>query len=56
MQFPAGGALDGMSVFRVSAISLEPNWVHLRYTNRKPQARLVAVETEIESRSASTSP
>jgi hypothetical protein len=56
MQFPAGGALDGMSVFRVSAISLEPNWVHLRYTNRKPQARLVAVETETESTSASASP
>jgi hypothetical protein len=56
MQFPAGGALDGMSVFRVSAISLEPNWVHLRYTNRKPQARLVAVETETESNTATTSP
>jgi hypothetical protein len=56
MQFPAGGALDGMSVFRVSAISLQPNWVHLRYTNRKPQARLVAVEADAGSRSASTSP
>ena len=56
MQFPAGGALDGMSVFRVSAIWVEPNWVHLRYTNRKPQARLVAVETHTESKPASTSP
>ncbi|HYO24739.1 MAG TPA: hypothetical protein VEQ85_07300, partial [Lacipirellulaceae bacterium] len=45
MQFPAGGALDGMSAFRVAAIHLEPNWVHLRYTNRKPQATLVRGET-----------
>jgi hypothetical protein len=37
LQFPAGGALDGMSAFRVASVTLEPNWVHLRYTNRKPQ-------------------
>jgi hypothetical protein len=45
MQFPAGGALDGMSAFRVASASLEANWVHLRYTNRQPKAELVKTES-----------
>jgi hypothetical protein len=50
MQFPAGGALDGMSGFRVAGARLEPNWVHLRYTNRKPHAALVV--DEVSARAA----
>jgi hypothetical protein len=42
LQFPAGGALDGMSAFRAASVRLEPNWIHLRYTNRKPSNTLVA--------------
>jgi hypothetical protein len=42
LQFPAGGALDGMSAFRATSVRLEPNWVHLRYTNRKPESTLVS--------------
>jgi hypothetical protein len=52
MQFPAGGALDGMSVFRVSNARIEPHWVHLRYTNRPPaaaQATLVVGESEVRA-------
>jgi hypothetical protein len=44
MQFPAGGALDGMSGFRVAGARLESNWVHLRYTNRQPHGTLVVGE------------
>jgi hypothetical protein len=44
LQFPAGGALDGMSAFRVASATLDSNWVHLRYTNRKPQSKLVSRE------------
>lgn len=50
MQFPAGGALDGMSAFRVASVYMEPNWVHLRYTNRKPQATPVSRELAAPSR------
>jgi hypothetical protein len=42
LQFPAGGALDGMSAFRAASVRIEPNWVHLRYTNRKPANTLIA--------------
>lgn len=52
MQFPAGGALDGMSTFRVSNARIEPHWVHLRYTNRPPQsaaATLVVGESEVRA-------
>ena len=49
MQFPAGGALDAMSAFRIAGVRLEPNWIHLRYTNRKPQAELVSTQTAPES-------
>lgn len=37
MQFPAGGALDPLSGYRPCGVVLEPNWVHLRYTNLKTQ-------------------
>ena len=50
LQFPAGGALDAMSAFRVASARLEPNWVHLRYTNRKPQATLVSRDREEQAR------
>jgi hypothetical protein len=45
LQFPAGGALDGMSAFRVCRATLDANWVHLRYTNRKPHAEFVVHKT-----------
>jgi hypothetical protein len=48
LQFPAGGALDGMSAFRVASASLESNWVHLRYTNRRPQTNLVTRDGEVQ--------
>jgi hypothetical protein len=44
MQFPAGGALDGLSAFRIVSVKLEPQWVNLRYSNRKPQQTLVSAD------------
>jgi hypothetical protein len=49
LQFPAGGALDGMSAFRVASAMLAPNWVHLRYTNRKPQTTLISRDGDVQS-------
>jgi hypothetical protein len=48
LQFPAGGALDGMSAFRVASATLEPNWIHLRYTNRKPANTLIAGDRKVK--------
>jgi hypothetical protein len=42
LQFPAGGALDGMSSYRAVGARLEPHWIHLRYSNRKPSMSLAA--------------
>jgi hypothetical protein len=42
MQFPAGGTLNGMSQFRVAGVTMEDQWVHLRYTNRAPRAEFVS--------------
>jgi hypothetical protein len=43
MQFPAGGALDGLSAFRLASVRLEPYWIHLRYTNRRPASTPVSI-------------
>ena len=48
LQFPAGGALDPLSAFHPASVSLENNWVHLRYTNRKPQPPLAAQQVSAE--------
>lgn len=46
LQFPAGGHLDPMSGYRPVAAHLEPNWVHLRYSNRTAKPELVVLEKE----------
>ncbi|HMO87043.1 MAG TPA: hypothetical protein PKC18_19210, partial [Lacipirellulaceae bacterium] len=46
LQFPAGGALDGLSGFNASGAILERGWVHLRYASRDAAPTMVVHQSE----------
>lgn len=46
LQFPAGGEMDGLSGFRSVDAVLADHWLHLKYSNRRPQASVVVHENQ----------